>query len=325
MKRVFVHMLGMLALVLGSALVQAQEFPSKPINLVVTAAPGGSLDVLARLLADGMGKALKQRIIVQNIGGAGGTIGTLRVATAPHDGYTILINNLAFAIYPSLYRQLPFNVVTDFEPIGLIVDVPMTIVARKDLPAKDFKEMLGYIKTNKQKVTWANSGLGGSMYLCGLLFMNAIGTEVTSVAYKGGGPAMNDLSGGHVDFLCDSVSVTLSHIKAGNIKVYGVSSKNRVTSLPDVPTLGEVGLPSSEIVVWNGLWAPKGTPLAAIDKLSAALQQALASTLIKERFADFGSEPVAQDQATPEGLRLRLKSELDRWDPIIKKAGVYAD
>lgn len=325
MQRVFFHLLGTLALVPGSWLVHAQEYPSKTINLVVPAAPGGSLDALARLLADAMGKVLKQQIVVENIGGAGTTIGTARVARSPGDGYTILINNVGQSIVPSLYRQLPYNVITDFEPIGLVADLPMSVVARKDLPAKDFKEMLAYIKTRKEKVSWANAGLGSSTHLCGLLFMNAIGIDLTAVPYKGGGPALIDLAGGHVDFLCDMTASTLGHIKAGTIKAYGVTSKTRVASLPDVPTLNEAGLPGFEIVVWNGLWVPKGTPLPVIGKLSAALQQALTSPLIKQRFAEFGTELVPQDQATPEALRVRLKSEIDKWGPIVKKAGVYAN
>ncbi len=325
MNRVFFHLLGTLALVLGSGLVHAQEYPSKPINLIVPAASGGSIDALARLLAEVMGKSLRQPIVVVNMGGAGGTIGAARVVKSPNDGYTILLNNVSQAISALLYRQIPYNVITDFEPIGLIVDLPMTIVARKDLPAKDFKEMLAYIKARKEKVTWANAGLGSSTYLCGLLFMNSIGMDLTTVPHKGGGPALINLSGGHVDFLCDMTASTLEHIKAGTIKVYGVTTKTRLASLPDVPTLHEAGLPGFEVTVWNGMWVPKGTPLPVINKLSAALQQALASPLINERFADFGTKPVAQDQATPEALRVRLKSEIEKWRPIVTKAGIYAN
>ena len=322
MKRAFFHLLG--ALLLGGGLVHAQEYPSKPITFV-TSAPGGSVDTVTRLLAEVMGKSLKQAILVVNTGGAGGTIGAARVANSPHDGYTVLVSNMSFSIAPSLYRQIPYNVITDFEPIGLVVDVPMTIVARKDLPAKDFKEMLAYIKAGKENVRWASAGLGSSTDLCGLLFMNAIGIDLLNVPYKGGGPAILGLAGGHVDFLCDSTASTLAHIKAGTLKVYGVTSKTRVASLPDIPTLNEAGLAGFEIVVWHGLWTSKGTPLPIIDKLSAALRQALASPLIKERFAELGTEPVPPELATPEALRVRLKSEMDKWRPIVTKAGVYAN
>ncbi len=324
MKRMSFHMLGTLTLVLASGLVYAQEYPSKPITFV-TSAPGGSVDTITRLLAEVMGKSLKQPIVVVNTGGAGGTIGAARVANSPHDGYTVLVSNMSFSIAPSLYRQIPYNVITDFEPIGLVVDVPMTIVSRKDLPAKDFKEMLAYVKTGKEKIRWASAGLGSSTDLCGLLFKNAIGVDLMNVPYRGGGPAILGLAGGHVDFLCDSTASTLTHIKAGTLKVYGVTSKTRVASLPDIPTLNEAGFPGFEIVVWHGLWTSKGTPLPVINKLSTALQEALTSPLIKGRFAELGTEPVPQDLATPEALRVRLKSEMDKWRPIVTKAGIYAN
>lgn len=310
---------------LSSALAHAQQFPNKTITIVVPFAAGGPTDTVARLVAQAMGSELKQQIIIENVGGAGGTIGSARVAKASPDGYTLLLHHIGHSTAPTLYRKLSYNSITDFEPIGLITDVPMTFVARQDFPAKDLKELLTYAKTNKDRVTYANAGVGSASHLCGMLFMTAIGTELTTVPYKGTGPAMNDLLGGQVDFMCDQTTNTTGQIKSGKVKVYGVTTKTRVPSLPNVPTMSEAGLAGFEVAVWHGLYAPEGTPKPVITKLSNALQHALNDPNVKQRFADLGTEPVAQNRATPEALRTHLKSEIDKWAPIIKKAGAYAD
>jgi tripartite-type tricarboxylate transporter receptor subunit TctC len=201
----------------------------------------------------------------------------------------------------------------------------MTFIARGDFPAKDFKELLAYVKANKTKVTYANAGVGSASHLCGMLFMTAIDTELTTVPYKGTGPAMNDLLGGQVDFMCDQTTNTTSQIKGGKVKAYAVTTKTRVPSLPNIPTMSEAGLPGFEVAVWHGLYAPKGTPKPVVDTLASALQVALKDATVKQRFADLGTEPVAANRATPEALRTHLKSEIAKWAPIIKKAGVYAD
>ena len=201
----------------------------------------------------------------------------------------------------------------------------MTIVARKDFPPKDLKELVAYVKANKDKVTYANAGLGAASHLCGTLFMSAIQTQLTTVPYKGTGPAMNDLLGGQVDFMCDQTTNTTSQIKGGKIKVYAVTTKNRVASLPDVPTTREAGMPNFEVGVWHGLYAPKGTPKPIVDRLSKSLQLALKDTLVKQRFAELGTEPEPENRATPEALRAQLKAETEKWGPVIKAAGVYAD
>jgi tripartite-type tricarboxylate transporter receptor subunit TctC len=304
---------------------RAQEYPTKVITLVVPFTAGGPTDTVARLLGVPMTKILKQQIIVENVGGAGGTIAANRVAKVAPDGYTIFIHHIGMATAPALYRKLPYNPMTDFEPIGLINEVPMTLVAKKDFPAKDLKELIAYVKANKEKVNYANAGLGAASHLCGMLFMSTIQTEVTTVPYSGTGPAMNDLLGGQVDFMCDQTTNTTSQIKAEKIKVYGVTTKNRVPSLPNVPTMGEAGLAGFEVAVWHALYVPKGTPKPVIDKLTQALQEALQDATVKQRFADLGTEPVAADRATPEALRKHLKAEIDKWGPIIKQAGVYAD
>jgi tripartite-type tricarboxylate transporter receptor subunit TctC len=309
----------------GASQVGAQEFPTKVITMMVPFAAGGPTDTVARLVGGAMGKTLKQQIIVENVGGAGGTIAPARVAKAAPDGHTILIHHIGMSTAPALYRKLPYDPINAFEPIGMINDTPMTLVARNDFPPKDLKELIGYVKKNKDKVTYANAGLGAASHLCGMLFMTAIETDLTTVPYKGTAPAMNDLLGGQVDFMCDQTTNTTSQIKGGKIKVYGVTTKQRVASLPNVPTMHEAGLPNFELSVWHGLYAPKGTPKPVVDKLTKALQDAIKDPTVKQRFADLGAEPVSEKQATPEALRTQLKSEIERWGPIIKKAGVYAD
>jgi len=312
------------ALAIGS-LAHAQAYPTKTVTIVVPFSAGGPTDTVARLLAQAMTKDLKQQVIVENVDGAGGTVGAGRVARAAPDGYTVLLHHIGQSTAPTLYRKLPYNPITDFEPIGLVTDVPMTIVARKDFPPKDIKELLEYLKTNKDKVTYANAGIGAASHLCGMLLMSALNVELTTVPYKGTGPAMRDLLGGQVDVLCDQTTNTTSQIKGGKIKAYAVTTKTRVKSLPDLPTLHESGLPNFEVVVWHGLYAPKGTPKPVVDRLSKALQAALKDDNVKQRLAELGTEPVAQNRATPEALRKQLKSEIDKWAPVIKKAGVYAD
>jgi tripartite-type tricarboxylate transporter receptor subunit TctC len=312
-------------MLLGFALSQAQEYPSKVITMIVPFTAGGPTDTVARLLSAPMTKALKQQVIVENVGGAGGTIAANRVAKATPDGYTILIHHIGMSTAPALYRKLPYNPMTDFEPIGLINEVPMTLVAKKDFPAKDLKELIAYVKANKDKVNYANAGLGAASHLCGMLFMTAIETDVTTVPYSGTAPAMNDLLGGQVDFMCDQTTNTTSQIKAEKIKVYGVTTKKRIASLPNVPTMDEAGLKGFEVSVWHALYAPKGTPKPVIDKLTNALHMALKDDNVKQRFGELGTEPVAENRATPASLRAFLKAEIDKWSPIIKKAGAYAD
>jgi len=309
----------------SAGLAQAQNYPTKTITMIVPFAAGGPTDTVARLVAQSMGNTLKQQIIIENVGGAGGTIGAARAAKAAPDGYTLFMHHIGHSTAPALYRKLSYNAQTDFEPIGLVTDVPMTLVARKDFPAKDFKEVLAYVKANKDKVTYAHAGLGAASHLCGMLLQTAIGVDLTTVAYKGTGPAMNDLLGGQVDLMCDQTTNTTSQIKSGKIKAYGVTTKAPLAALPGVPTMASAGLPNFEVAVWHGLYAPKGTPKAVVDTLSNALRAALKDPVVKQRFADLGTEPVADERARPEALRSHLKSEIERWAPIIHKAGAYAD
>ena len=325
MKNTFFKSVAGLALFASAFAHAADPYPSKTITMLVPFAAGGPTDTVARLVAQSMTTTLKQTVIVENVGGAGGTIGAARAAKSAPDGYTLFLHHIGHSTAPSLYRKLSYNAIDDFEPIGLVTDVPMTFIARGDFPAKDFKELLAYVKANKDKVTYANAGIGSASHLCGMLFMTAIDTDLTTVPYKGTGPAMNDLLGGQVDFMCDQTTNTSSQIKGGKVKAYAVTTKARVPSLSNIPTTAEAGLAGFEIAVWHGLYAPKSTPKPVIDKVGAALQVALKDPAVKQRFADLGTEPVSADRATPEALRAFLKSEIAKWAPIINKAGVYAD
>ena len=311
--------------VLTACAALAQDYPAKPIVIVVPAAAGGPTDTLTRVLAAAMGNAMKTQFVIENAGGAGGIIGINKAAKARADGYTLLLYHIGMSTAPALYRKLPYDTLADFDYIGQVADVPMTLVAKKATAAAAFPEFLAYIKANRDKVTYAQAGIGSASYLCGLLFMSTIDTQFTQVPYKGTGPAMNDLIGGQVDFMCDQTTNTVPQIKTGNIKVYGVTSAARLPSLPDVPTLAEQGLKGSDLVVWNGLFAPRGTPRAALDKLNGGLKAAIQDPAFKSRLADLGAEPVPLAKATPESLRDLLKAEIDKWTPIIRKSGVYAD
>src|SRR5438552_1670215 len=303
----------------------AQTYPTKPIYLYIPFAAGGPTDTLGRNLAQVMGKSLKQQLIVENVVGAGGTIAVARAAKAAPDGYTVLLHHIGMSTAPALYRTLTFDPLKDFEYIGEVADVPMTMVARGNFPAANFKEFLAYVKANKDKVTYANAGLGAASHLCGLLFMTAIQTDFTTVPYKGTAPAMNDLLGGQVDFMCDQTTNTTGQIQGGKVKVYGVTSRKRVPSLPNIPTLDEQGLKGFEVVVWHGLYVPKGTPKPVVDRLNAALLDAIGDADFKANLARLGAEPVSADRARPEALHKLLQSEIAKWGPIIKKAGQYAD
>ena len=325
MYRIAKSIAAALALVAVATAVAAQDFPNKPITVIVPFAAGGPTDTVARLVAQSMTNYLKQQVIVENAGGAGGTIGANKVAKSKPDGYTLLLHHIGHTTAPSLYRKLPYDTLNDFEPIGLITDVPMTIISKKDFPPKDMKDLVAYVKANKDKVTYANAGVGSASHLCGMLFMTAIQTELTTVPYKGTGPAMNDILGGQVDFMCDQTTNTTGQIKAGKVKAYAVTTPKRVPSLKDVPTMQESGLANFDVAVWHGLYAPKGTPKPVIEKLTKALQAAVQDPNVATRLAELGTEPVSVDRATPEALGKHVKSQIDLWSPIIKKAGVYAD
>ena len=310
---------------LGAGPARAEVFPDRPITMLVPFAAGGPTDVVARLIAIPMGKALGQTVLVENAAGAGGTIAATKTARSAPNGYTIFLHHMGMSTAPALYKKLSFDPLKDFDYIGQVVDVPMTLLARKDFPANNLQELLAYIKANKEKVSLANAGLGAVSHLCGLIFMSTIGVDLNTVPYKGTGPAMNDLLGGQVDLLCDQTTQTVPMIKEGRIKVFGVTTLNRLSALPNVPTLDEQGLKGFDVKVWHGMYAPKGTPPEVINKLNAALRTALQDPVVTKRLADLSSDVPAMDKVTPNGLKTHLEAEINRWGPVIRKAGIYAD
>ena len=306
--------------------VSAQTtWPTKPVTLVVPFAAGGPTDVVARSLAASMSRTLGQSVVVENKLGAGGTVAAGYVAKAAPDGYTFFIHHNGMATSTALYRKLAYNPLTDFEYVSQAVDVPMTLLARKDFPANTLPELVAYVKANKEKINLANAGLGAVSQLCGMLFQQAIGLQLQTVPYKGTAPAMNDLLGGQFDVLCDQTTQTTQYIKAGSVKMYGVTTSHRIKALPDAPTLDEQGLKGFQVVVWHGLYAPKGTPQPVLERVNAALRVALKDATVQQRMADLGAEVVPESKQNPEALRTWLKSEIDRYGAAIKAAGVYAD
>jgi tripartite-type tricarboxylate transporter receptor subunit TctC len=297
------------------------DYPSHTINMVVPFSAGGPTDNVARSLAEAMRKELGQTVIVENKGGAGGTLGTTQVARAKPDGYTLLLMHLGFSTAPSLYKNPGYDPKTSFEPIGLVVDVPMTIIARSDFPPNNVQELVEYLKANKEKVSLANAGIGAASQLCGTMLASALGVDLLTIPYKGTAPAMNDLLGKQVDVLCDQTTNTTQHINAGTVKAYAVTSKQRVATLPNLPTMQESGFKDFEVGIWHGMWAPKGTPKPIVDKLVGALQAGLANPDFQKRMADLGAT-VLTDEANPQALAAKVNQQVPQWAGLFKKAGM---
>jgi tripartite-type tricarboxylate transporter receptor subunit TctC len=325
MKKILAALGAVAALSFTSFSAEAQTYPERAITIVVPFSAGGPTDTVTRLVAEAMSKDLGQQVLVENVGGAGGTLGAGRVASADPDGYTLLLHHIGMATSATLYRKLAYDTLNAFEYVGLVTEVPMTIVARKDLEPTDIKGLVEYAKANKDTVTVANAGIGAASHLCGMLFMSAIQTPLVTVPYKGTGPAMTDLLGGQVDIMCDQTTNTTKQIQAGTIKAYAVTSPERLDVLPDLPTTNEAGIEGMEVGIWHGVYAPKGTPAEIVDRLSKSLQVALKDENVAARFAELGTSPSPQEDATPAALKAKVESEIARWKPIIDAAGQYAD
>jgi tripartite-type tricarboxylate transporter receptor subunit TctC len=310
---------------LSTVAAAQQTWPARPVTLVVPFAAGGPTDVVARTLAASISKTLGQTVVVENKLGAGGTVAAAYVSRAAPDGYTFFIHHNGMATSTALYRKLAYNPLTDFEFVSQAVDVPMTLLARKDFPASNLQELVAYVKANPQKINLANAGLGAVSQLCGMLFERALDVKLTAVPFQGTAPAMNALLGGQVDILCDQTTQSIPQIKAGNVKFYGVTTKSRIKALPDAPTLSEQGLKDFEVVVWHGIYAPKGTPKPIIDRMNAAVRTALKDPDVGKRMADLGAEIAPDSTLSPEGLQTWLKAEIDKWGPIIRSTGTFAD
>ncbi|MSQ56615.1 MAG: tripartite tricarboxylate transporter substrate binding protein BugD [Limnohabitans sp.] len=300
----------------------AQDYPNHPITMVMPYAPGGPGDVITRVFAQEMQKTLGQQIVVDNTAGASGSIGTAKVARSKPDGYTLLMIHVSHATNTAMYKNLTYHPVDDFEPIGRATSGPMLIVTRNDFPAKDVNEFIAYVKANQSKVSLAHAGVGSASHLCGLMMMNALNVRLNEIPYKGTAPALNDLMGGQVDVLCDQTSGTVPTVLGGKIRAIAAIGKNRLPSLPQVPAVAEVGVQGLDINISFGLYAPKGTPKPAMDKLISSLQKAVTEPEVIKRLESMGVSAVSVDQARPEALRVHLKNEMETLGGLLMKAGV---
>ena len=312
----------LLLLVFGAPCALAQDFPNRPITLIMPYAPGGPGDAITRVFAGALQKNLKQQVVVDNPSGASGSIGTARVARSKPDGYTLLMIHVSHATNLAMYKNLPYHPVEDFEPIGRGTLGPMLVVARNGFPTKDVADWVSYVRSNAPRISLAHAGVGSASHLCGLMLMNALGVKFNEIPYKGTGPALNDLAGGQVDLLCDQTSGTVPLIKAGRIRAIAAAAPQRIASLPDMPDIAEAGVSNVDINISFGMYAPKGTPKAEIDKLSQAMQMAVVDPEVKAKLEAMGVSAVSPDQARPEALRAHLRREIDVLGGLLIKAGV---
>jgi tripartite-type tricarboxylate transporter receptor subunit TctC len=316
-------LLAIAVFLLAVGIAAGQEvYPARPVTMVVPYPPGGVTDTLARLLAEHMRASLGQPIVIEDLGGAGGSVGVGRVARAAPDGYTIVLGNSENFVLNPAVLTLQYDVVADFEPVALLPAYPMLIVSKNAVPAKDLKELIAWIKADAGKITQGTVGYGTAQHLCGLSMQKAIGVSWQLVPYRGGPPAMQDMLAGQMDIMCTASGSFLPLVRSGQVRAYAITAKTRAAAAPDIPTVDEAGLPGLYVSVWNGIWAPKGTPEAAITKLNAAAVQALADPDLRQRVTDLALEMPPADQLTPEALAALQKSEIVKWWPIIKAAGI---
>ncbi|MEK8053375.1 tripartite tricarboxylate transporter substrate-binding protein [Ideonella sp. DXS22W] len=323
MKKLFTALL-----LAATATAALADYPEKPVTIVVPFAAGGPTDKVARDLAETLRKQLNnQSVVIENVGGAGGTLGAAKVAKSSPDGYTLLLHHIGMATSPALYRKLPYETLTDFEYLGLVNEVPMTLIGRSTLPATDFASLRTWINANKGKINLANAGLGAASHLCGLLFQQALAVDMTTVPYKGTAPAMTDLLGGQVDIMCDQTTNTTQQIETGKVKAFAVTTTKRLAtpSLAKLPTLDEAGLKGFNVTIWHGLYAPKGTPKAVTDKINAALRKALADADFHKRQEALGAVIVTDARVGGAEHKKFVEAEIAKWGPVIKAAGQYAD
>ena len=315
-----------LAATLGaSSMGTAQGYPARPVTIVVPFSAGGPTDTLARILGERMRKALGQPVLVDNTVGAGGSVGVGKVVRAAPDGYTVSIGHWGTHVVNGAYYSLPFNLLTDFEPVAMIASNPQVIVSKNAVPARNLKELIAWIRANQDKVLMGTGGVGGASHMGAIYFQNMIGATFQYVAYRGGAPAMQALLGGEIDLYVTQVSNITAHVRAGRIRAYAVTAKTRQAAAPEIPTVDEAGVPGLHTAVWHGIWLPKGTPRDIIMKLNAAIVEALADPAVRERFDDLGQEIPAREQQTPEVLFSHLKAEIDKWWPMIRAAGIKAE
>lgn len=325
-RREFITLLGGLALasLLGLA-DSAIADPERPIIIIVPFAAGGPSDVMARILADRMRFTLKQPVLVENVTGAGGSIGVTRAVRSAPDGYTISFGHLGTHVFNGAIYPLTFDLLTDLEPVAMLPSNPMVIVSKNDVPAKTLKEFIAWAKQNSGKVSAGTAGAGSGSHVAGLYFENITGVKLQFVPYRGTGPALNDLMAGQIDIMIDQTSNSINQIRFGKIRAYAVTDQKRVPTADDIPTVDEAGLPGFYMTLWSGMWVPKGTPRATITKLNAAVLEALADPSVRERFAQLGLEVPPRAHQTPEALAAHQKAEIAKWWPIIKAGNIQAD
>jgi tripartite-type tricarboxylate transporter receptor subunit TctC len=325
-RRDFVRLAaGVAALPVASRTAMAQAYPSRSITMVVPFAAGGPVDTLARILAERMRASLGQTVVIENVTGAGGSIGTGRVARAAPDGYTLVIGIWTTHVVNGAIYALQYDVLNDFEPVALLANNPQVIVAKRSMLANDLKGLIAWLKLNPDKASAGTAGVASPQHVLGVFFQSATGTRFQFVHYRGGGPATQDLVAGQIDLIIGDQVTSLPQIRSGNIKAYAVTNKNRLTAAPDIPTVDEAGLPGFYTTVWNAIWAPKGTPKNVIMKLNAAVVGELADSAIRRRLADLGQQIVQRDQQTPEALAAFHRAEIEKWWPIIKGANIKGE
>ena len=322
MKKLLTLLVASLAGIVGA---NAQTYPARPITMVVPFAAGGPVDTVARILSERMRLSLGQTIVVENTTGAAGSIGVGRVARAAADGYTLSIGHWSTHVVNGAVYPLQYDLLRDFDPVALLPSNPMIVVSKNAVPAKDLKEFVGWIKANDGKVSAGTAGAGSATHVAGVYFQNVTGTRFQFVPYRGTGPALQDLVAGQIDFIVDQASNSVQHVRDGKIRAYAVTAKTRLPSAPEIPTVGEAGVPGLDISVWYGLWAPKGTPADIIAKLSAATMAALADAGVRQRFGELGLEIPARELQTPEALGAHHKAEIEKWWPVIKAANIKGD
>jgi tripartite-type tricarboxylate transporter receptor subunit TctC len=325
-RRQFLHLApSAAALPVVSGIARAQTYPSRPLTMIVPYPAGGPTDTIARLLGERMRASLGQPIIIENVAGAGGNIGVGRVARAAGDGYTLSIGHWGSHVVNGAIYTLPYDLLTDLEPVALLSDGPQLIVAARSVPAKDIKELIAWLKANPGKAMVGTTGVGGASHLAGILFQNTTGTNIQIVPYRGAAPRMQDMLSGQIHLAFDQAASSLPQVRGGNLQAYAVTSKTRLAVAPDIPTVDEAGLPGFYISVWHGLWSSKGTPKDVVRRLNAAAVDALADPTVRQRLTELGQELPAPEQQTPEALRTYQKAEIDKWWPIIRAAGIKVD
>jgi tripartite-type tricarboxylate transporter receptor subunit TctC len=310
------------ASIAGVTGLNAQTYPNKPVTIVVPFAAGGPSDAIARILGDRMKSTLGQTFVIENVTGAGGSIGVGRAVRAPADGYTISFGHLGTHVANQAIYTLPYDMLTDLDPVVLLPSNPMVVVSRNSLPAKTLQQLLAWLKANPEKASAGTAGAGSGSHIAGVYMQNLTGLRFQFVPYRGTAPALTDLVAGQIDIIVDQASNSMQQIRTGNIRAYAITDRKRLSAAPDIPTVDEAGLPGFYMTLWNGLWVPKGTPKEAVNKLNAAAVEALSDSAVKSRLVDLGLEIPEQDQLTPEALGAWHKAEAGKWWPIIKAANI---